>query len=216
MKMAEKMTGTMETSRLVQRLHAPYPAQSDTPSLVKLGETFAFGGGLRNGGLSDNAMDLLRGIFSFDYMGAAEFEWGAVPTALRRIAGNADSFIAFAIPITLATVAKSMWDKSEETPQGGTTVKVTCHRDQREEVTSRIRGWAANPHDDKLKEMTMLSDALRPGRPRRDYDVCGWLELDNGFFFFTNREMFEKTAALFGIATDPEQTRKKARRGKQS
>ena len=29
--------------------------------------------------------------------------------------------------------------------------------------------------------------------------TCGWLELDNFFMFFTDEEMFENTAKLFGI-----------------
>ena len=41
---------------------------------------------MRNGGLSNEAMDLIRGIWSFDYMGASEFEWGAIPKALGEIA----------------------------------------------------------------------------------------------------------------------------------
>ncbi len=58
---------TMRDSWLIQRLKPAYPG------LVQLwvDNPFAFGGGLRNGGLSGEAMNLLRGIFSFDYMGAA-------------------------------------------------------------------------------------------------------------------------------------------------
>ena len=40
---------------------------------------FSFGGGLVNGGLSKDAMSLLKPIFSFDYMGSAEFDFGVLP-----------------------------------------------------------------------------------------------------------------------------------------
>src|SRR3972149_3511420 len=65
----------MKTPYYIQRLGKPY---STTP--------FSFGGGLINGGLADEAMKMLDSIFSFDYMGSAEFEWGAVPTALQSLA----------------------------------------------------------------------------------------------------------------------------------
>lgn len=59
----------LEQTWLIQRLNKPYPRKDS------IGEIFSFGGGLKNGGLSDNAMALLRPIFSFEYMGAAEFDY---------------------------------------------------------------------------------------------------------------------------------------------
>lgn len=32
-----------------------------------------------------------------------------------------------------------------------------------------------------------------------NYRVCGWLELDNGWFAFTDKEMYEGVARLFGV-----------------
>lgn len=49
---------------------------------------FAFGGGKVNGGISPDVMKLLNKVFSFDYMGSAEFEWGAVPTAIKSLFTN--------------------------------------------------------------------------------------------------------------------------------
>ena len=66
----------MERTYLIQRLKKP----------VDFDNPFSFGGGLQNGGLSKNAMKLVRGIWSFDYMGCAEFEFGAIPESLGNIA----------------------------------------------------------------------------------------------------------------------------------
>ena len=63
----------MIDSWLIQRLLPP--ASTDNP--------FSFGGGLINGGINEQGMHALRSVFSFDYMGSAEFEWGAVPKALQ-------------------------------------------------------------------------------------------------------------------------------------
>lgn len=180
----------MRSSWLVQRLKKPYGR--DNP--------FAFGGGLRNGGLSDEAMELLRGVFSFDYMGAAEFEFGAVPKALQAIAKNAEKYEAWSFTLPLNKVAKGWRDKTTEDPIGDVTIYVICNVLDDGDVEARIKSWAYEPYEktNQLKETTMLSQTLRP-----DSDwvtgVEGWLELDNGFFFFLNKEMWEKTADLFGL-----------------
>ena len=70
----------MKRTYLIQRLEKPRTLKIAGVELKD--NPFSFGGGLRNGGLSKDATDLLRPLFSFDYMGAAEFEFGAVPEAL--------------------------------------------------------------------------------------------------------------------------------------
>ena len=180
----------MQESWLVQRLEKPSKglgAFKDNP--------FSFGGGLKNGGLSDDAMDLLRGIFSFDYMGAAEFEFGAVPAAIQKIAKNIKHYSTYVITIPLNQVEPSGRDKSK--PGGDRLVYVIGSAEDLPEIEKRIRGWAKKPYR-SLKCGTMLNRALRP-YDEWDSNVCGWLELDNGFFFFTDKEMFEKVAALFEV-----------------
>lgn len=189
--MSETSADTMERSWLVQRLKRPR-----TGGLLGGDNPFAFGGGLRNGGLSDEAMGLLRGIFGFDYMGAAEFEFGAVPEALSRLAKNADRLTAFSFTFPLAKVARDFRDKGPD-PKGDATVYVLCDADMAAEVKKRVKGWAAKPYGE-LKEPTHLSSTLRPAT-EWDGEVVGWLELDNGFFFFTDEAMWKATADLFGV-----------------
>lgn len=189
------MTAEMESSWLVQRLTRPprgtVLAMKDNP--------FSFGGGLQNGGLSDEAMDLLRGIFAFDYMGASEFEWGAVPEALRALASR-DDLVAHTFTIPLAEVEKNWRDCSTAKPPGEATVFLLAPAPFAEEAERRIRLWASGKGE-RLKESTRLSSALRPIE-EWDRDVCGWLELDNGFAFFTDEEMWRKTCALFGVESE--------------
>lgn len=188
--MSINTTSELRRSWLVQRLNKPHPGP-DNP--------FAFGGGRKNGGLSDEAMGLLRGIFSFDYMGAAEFEFGAVPEALQAIAKSADDLVAYSFPITLAKV-RAHWD-DKRPAEGIGVVYVLCRREWTDEVEQRISEWATGDRED-LKERTKLSNALRPFN-EWDGETVGWLELSNGFMFFTDRDMWAKTAALFGVETPP-------------
>lgn len=183
----------MKRSWLVQRLERPsggFFGAKDNP--------FSFGGGYKNGGLTDEAMDLLRGVFSFDYMGAAEFEFGAVPEALSSIVHNVKKYQAFSFTFPLADVAGHWKDESKVAPEGDATIYVICHKDHVDEVQTRIKEWAGPTRDD-LKESTRLANALRPDE--RDTDRCGWLELNNAFFFFSDEEMWQNTARLFGIET---------------
>lgn len=195
----------MERSWLVQRLETPFGGMlgggiKDNP--------FSFGGGYKNGGLSDNAMNLLRDIFSFDYMGAAEFEFGAVPKALGEIAKLADKkkLRAFTIQIPYSDIpdtSYSEWRKDSKkrpAPEGTATIHALCAKGDVDEVQGRIRAWAAEGYRNDLKEGTLLARVLRPPEPD-EYPsrVAGWLELDNGFMFFTSEEMWRKTCELFGV-----------------
>ena len=187
----------MEKTWLVQRLNPPFgKGGMDNP--------YAFGGGLVNGGIKPEGMALLRDIFSFDYMGAAEFEFGAVPTALGTLAEKAsdDELVAFSFEIDVRKDVRPPWRKSTDpNPQAGTmaTIYVICDRSHASEVESRIRQDAKA--ELRLKESTLLSAVLR-SEPDWQPQCRGWLELDNGFFFFVDREMWEKTASLFGVRTE--------------
>lgn len=180
----------MKRSYLVQRLDPPAPK-----TILGVDNPFAFGGGLRNGGLTSKAMDLLRGIFSFDYMGAAEYEFGAVPEALQGLARDADDIIAFSFEIDLAKVKTY---RKEKPPPGMKQIYVLCRAAHREAVIERIGEFAAENH--RVKCGVLLSDVLIPP-PLYTPRTRGWLELDNGFFFFTDEAMWRSTAQLFDVTT---------------
>jgi hypothetical protein len=189
------MTADLKRTWLVQRLCKPY----NSPGILGLDSPFAFGGGLRNCGLSGEVMDLLRPIFRFDYMGAAEFEFGAVPKALGRLAENHKHLTPFSIAIALADV-EAGW-REKETPAAGAKAEVfiLCQRSHAEQVEERVRELARK--DYSLKEATRLPSTLRPSS-QYDGETVGWLELDNGFLFFTDRDMWAATSALFGVKVE--------------
>lgn len=193
---------------LVQRLNRP------SAGFAALGKDnpFAFGGGYKNGGLSDDAMDLLRPLFSFDYMGSAEFEFGAVPEALQKIAQHAEagSLTAFSFALDRTDVEKP-WrlarDKDAVTvdPDEPFAIYVIAPTAQAEAVQERITGWAKESPKgvNSLKESLHLDLAAWPIED--DWSRTeGWLELDNGFMFFTSRPMWEGVSALFGLSSESE------------
>ena len=187
---------------LIQRLKKPYPVKNDKASMLdKLANSMAFGGGLRNGGLRAEAMKLLAPIFSFDYMGSSEFEWGAVPEALAKIFKDRKNYIAHSMTIDMADVKENTWrryakkgEKLADKLKGTKVVYIFCHKADTKDVEELIKKLAFDKVD--LKEVSLFSNALDPITDS-DKATQGWLELDNGFMFFTDQDMFEKTVALF-------------------
>lgn len=180
----------MKSSWLIQRLQAPQ--RSDNP--------FAFGGGMKNGGLSDQAMDIIRGIFSFDYMGSAEFEFGALPKTLQKIASSIDEYSMATIQVAFKY---KEW-KTNTTLTGKVPVYVICRMADLAEVTRRIEAYAKGKtpkseegYDMGTKERVSLDGSL--AEAEYDKRTIGWLELDNGYFFFKDIHAFRKTAELFGL-----------------
>ena len=101
------MTRPMDRSWLVQRLKKPRPGQGLDSG------PFAFGGGLVNGGLREEALELFKDLWRFDYMGAAEFEFGEVPRALQRMA-KSERLVATSFEVDVNDV-QPHW---EELPRG--------------------------------------------------------------------------------------------------
>lgn len=165
----------MKRSYLIQRLLNP--SKFSFGKVEVKDNPFAFGGGLKNGGLSEDAMNLVRDVFSFDYMGSAEFEFGAVPEALKKMVDT---------PLVTSLV---------HTGIGSGVVHFICKQDCADEVRSRICEWAAG-EPRNTKESVGLNRALKGEKYSR---AVGWLELDNGFMFFIDQGMFEKVCELFGI-----------------
>jgi hypothetical protein len=197
------MSDVMDRSWLVQRLRKPLrPKNPDNP-LAKVAAGLAFGGGYKNGGLTDKAMDLLREVWSFDYMGAAEYEWGEVPKALSKMAKNMDKLRGFEVRVPLKDVPP-YWEDTREPPEGEAVVYVICPAAWKHEVEERVMQWAtgndgsegSNPY--RIRDATNLSLTLRPFNEWHS-DVVGWLELDNGFMFFTDSEMYGKVCEMFGV-----------------
>lgn len=183
----------MERTWLVQRLQKPFNLPPDH-QMAKLANAFSFGGGLRDGGLSKEAMGLIQDIFRFDYMGSAEFEWGAVPEALSKLASS--ELEAFTVAIELAKVPANWRDQSGEVPEGSAILFVIAPKKEAQEVAERIETLAYEKVD--TKERVGLHEALRPFNDW-DGETAGWLELDNGFMFFRDGNMFQQTCKLFGV-----------------
>lgn len=189
----------LRRSYLIQRLRKPM----DYSKLGFKTNPFAFGGGLKDGGLSTEASKLLSNIFEFDYMGSAEFEWGAVPAALQFLAEQT----------TAKNIVAGVIDVSKPEDQARSDIRelvyFICPLTYKAEVINRIKelrnvgGYGNIKSTIQLKEHCGLKEWFDEKDPRRvEYAKknIGWLELDNGFIFFTDKEAFDKFCIMFGIS----------------
>jgi hypothetical protein len=213
-KSATNAAALQEPTYLVQRLTKPWP-RKNAPGILGPDNPFAFGGGYKNGGLSDDAMELLRPCFGFDYMGSAEYEFGAVPKALQKVAvlADEDNLAGWQIEVDKATIYPGWLEKNQQ-QTGMATVYVLGDRRLEQAITERIQ-WIAmehqeNPHPEwgVMKQTIQFKESANFGFTllSREYTDRngGWLELDNGFLFFTDEQMWARTAAIFGVQTGVE------------
>lgn len=177
-----QLKSKMDRPFLIQRLQKP---------MGPLANVYSFGGEITNGGISREGMRLLQGIFSFDYMGSAEFENGAVSAALEFIAREASKKNSFFLNANLVISGNYKG------------VYYICPKSYEDGVKETIDLLLTDEHSMNLLETTGLRNAIdRKSKPADKYsysDIVGWLELDNGFFMFIDEQMFAKTKRLFGV-----------------
>lgn len=183
---------------LVQRLLPP--VENSFGGKVRIDQVFAFGGG--GSGLSNEAWEILKPLFTFDYMGAAEFEFGAFPKSLKPFSES--KLVAYSIKIQGKNIKQDKWERERilkktltvVPPPQDQLVYIICRRGDEDFVDAAIRQYAKDEYAIDPKERVGLSQALDP---LSDYDrkTCGWYELRNGFFFFTDKGMWERTRDVF-------------------
>jgi hypothetical protein len=119
-------------------------------------------------------------VLTFDYMGSAEFEFGALPASLKRIRSNSKDYIQFEHTI------KGYNDRP---------LTILCQRDQKEDVINLLPLLANKKI--RLKERCDL-DAYLAGERSSDL----WWDIDNDFFFWrTDKDFSERfDVLLFGKA----------------
>lgn len=114
----------------------------------------------------------LDGIVSFDYMGSAEFEFGALPDSLRRVRANIGQYVIFQY---------SFKDSATK------TVTVFCKRDEQIIIPGILESLANRSI--RTKEHTNLPEYVNPSRyGSREVDF--WWDIDNDWFFWKMDEKF--------------------------
>lgn len=111
-------------------------------------------------------------ILSLDYMGAAEYEFGALPESLKRIRARLKEYEYFDHPVSTSKILtvftkKSILEKTE-------TMAI---------ITSLVSGEA------RTKGYSGVYDWANPSE-FNSYTPEAWWDIDNDFFFWTKNDLF--------------------------
>ncbi len=188
----------MRKPRLIQRLRKPIKKTGTKLDIAHR----VFGGGML--GLSEKGWDILDQIWIPDYMGAAEFEWGALPKCLSRLIQNRGNLTFFNFTIPGKSIKKSWSIVEDNFKPKDAKVYVICSEKDVEEVKTVILNLAKD--DTRLKEGIRFNDTLQKSSFSKEDQSrlpYGWIDIENDYMFFADSEMFENTKkVLFGEEND--------------
>jgi len=117
-------------------------------------------------------------IVSLDYMGASEYEWGAVPDSLKRIRAEISEYTYMDLPMD------------------GKVITVFCKVSQRPEVPEYLNALANN--DMQTKCYHDFNNLLRPSNIHKDFQkkhplrTSFWWDIENDLMWWEKNSEFEK------------------------
>jgi len=109
----------------------------------------------------------LDSILDFDYMGSAEFEYGALAKSLKEIRKDIEEYVFSNVEIETKSIS------------------VFCKKADLDEIVSSIRKLAKN--EIHLKEWIDFSDWLNYKKVRNKF----WWDIGNNFMFWASNAEFE-------------------------
>lgn len=199
----------MNKTRLIQRLKKPIITNGKTSIAHRV-----FGG--HNMGLTKTQWDILDEIFLIDYMGSAEYENGIfIKTIWDLINSDITNFNIILKPKDIkpnfhreAEAVKARRNEIREAkqkgekpkrakpirPDHGAIIYIICKTEHSPNIEPIIKDLAKDRLN--LKQSALFNYSLDQYKVREKSVCHGWLELDNGFFFFSDEEMFNKTLKL--------------------
>ncbi len=117
---------------------------------------------------SGKGIDTLLG---FDYMGSAEFEWGALPKALQRTRENEKEYVQF----------EFTFENFEDKP-----IMILCKESDKDELPKILDQLA--DRELRLKGYCDLDAYLKGNKDYRTSDF--WWDIENDYFFWRSNEEF--------------------------
>lgn len=109
-------------------------------------------------------------IVELDYMGAAEFEFGALPKSLGNMREKINYYIYFDISIGLNVIS------------------VFCHKDKKDEVRDYLNELADNKM--RLHERSDFDNYIHPSKYYQS-KVNFWWDIENDLMFWKRNPEFE-------------------------
>lgn len=210
--MFEKLTINREalvTTRLLQSFTAPPKPMPDGSKNIM---HRVFGGGMMQ--MSKALWDALDEVCTVHYMGAAEYEFGILPTRLGLILDNNKNMkpghMILGPHDFPDNYKRRRRSEGEELPtKRHRAVFYLCDEKLEEETRKRIKELASGKLGADIKMGCRFPEALDPLN-EYDREFLGWLDLNNGFMFFVDEDMWRGFQVMLGIKSErTSPTRKK-------
>lgn len=205
---------------LIQRL----TRKPESDFMAKLSQVF--GGGML--GLSADGWKVCQSVFDFDYMGAAEYEFGAISAAMRQVIANRADYRCWSFVIPSAKIEPAWWRKFGLRDLRDAEVRVAKDKGEKpprmtpkhkRELEAKIAApptdktiYVVSPHlREQVEDMILrCSRGLLHTKesPRFDLDkkpesasreTIGWFDLNNEQFWFTDAQVYEGFVKVFGF-----------------
>ncbi len=181
--------------RLIQRLEKPY-----TTSL-NINEGML--------GFKESFLKTIKQIMSFDYMGSSEFEFGAVPRAF-------DAYIAEikkgniqtkTINLELLPPRFAPFETRDKLPPSKSAeIYIIAPTSLMNKVVQFLEELALE--EPRLKEVSNFADSIyaediiKLSAYASGERTVGWFDIQYGYFFFRDKEMFENMKIASGLETN--------------
>lgn len=147
-------------------------------------------------GFSDSGWDVVDQLFGLQYMGAAEYEFGALPGALHEIGEARADYTSGVLRLGRTNFPRNYRTSQETDTRVPRDVFYICPKDLVSEVETRIKEIAKDKV--RIKNGCRLPSALHPADDS-DLSWVGGLDLNNRFFFFVDEPTFKRVCGFFGI-----------------
>jgi len=168
---------SMKRSWLIQRMQKP------TGNV----NPFSFGGG--GSGFAKEVADQLDEVCNWDYMGAAEYEFGSTAKAFNRMILAKKELKAGAFKVAYKFDRRAWGDEPAKLFEGEGKVFFLCPKKEVDEIQTRISKWAKDYKYEDTRDNVNLDEALA-GEGSEYSKCCGWFDIDNDFMFFTDEKMW--------------------------
>jgi len=114
-------------------------------------------------------------LWSMDYMGSAEFEFGALPKSLKRVCRRLDEYQTYTL-------------KEFKRPDTDEAVRVFCLPEQLDEITEGIRGLLESEYPKlRMKEHARFYSNFH-GTEDEYFRTEAWWEIESDFFFTVGKK----------------------------
>lgn len=147
-------------------------------------------GGFTHGELKD-----IQKVFSFEPMMAVEYERGDVPGAIEVLRREKLAFLSVALGTAAMKIPK--YRRKEFNVPEDVGAYVICRDEDRHYIPKRV--IAIMKGRVRLRDDPMIYESffdLADGKPSPEAK-SGWLELENPFMFFPEKEMFDNVRGMF-------------------